>query len=152
MAAGIGKLRQAADELMDVREDVRRGLITLPVLHALSRDRWRSQLAALIEGMWEHRSKHDAAQEDRLAALVVDSGAPLDVLSRMRGLRDRCLRLAVAAFKDPEPVEMLVEHRWLQAIRAVNHGLCDPPPHITAHALAADLSYGALAGWRPGVS
>ncbi|MFE9189940.1 hypothetical protein ACFYL6_10055 [Micromonospora sp. NPDC007208] len=144
VASGIGRLRQAADELMDVREDARRGLVTLPVVCALSAEssEHRQRVASALTAVWGQQGAEDSEREGVLAGLVMDSGAPLEVLRRMRGLREDCLRLATSEFSNPEPIEMLVEQRWLQAKRAVDHGLCDPPPHLTSYAVAADPAYG----------
>ncbi|PWR08776.1 hypothetical protein DKT68_14520 [Micromonospora acroterricola] len=142
VAAGIGRLRQAADELMDVREDVRRGLVTLPVLCALSTTSHAGRVTSMVREIWDRGGEEDADLEGELTELVLDSSAPEHVLGRMRDLRDECLRSAKLAFPDPEPVELLIEQRWLQGTRAVAHGLCDPPPYLTSLALAADRSFG----------
>lgn len=52
IASILGRLRQVADELMDVDEDIREGLITLPVLYGLNNERCRDFFHRMVRKLW----------------------------------------------------------------------------------------------------
>jgi hypothetical protein len=74
----LRKLRQIVDEIADLDEDIRTGLITLPILYALRQDGARGQVGEAIRVLWRHqRNEPDAPDGDLIAhvrKLVEEAG------------------------------------------------------------------------------
>jgi hypothetical protein len=66
----LRKLRQIVDEIADLEEDIRTGLVTIPVLYALRADKDRGQIGEAVRSLWRHQKAEPDAPDDDLVAHV----------------------------------------------------------------------------------
>ncbi len=131
-SAAVGKLRQVADEHMDVWEDVCGGLVTFPVMCSLANAAVGARLRRVIESVWKtsaNGSKEKARPE--FIELVLEGGGPNNALALEEEFYSAHCALAQENFKQPEPVIMLLSLRHEQLKRAIDQRLSDPPPHAS---------------------
>lgn len=126
----IGKLRQLADEHMDVWEDLAGGLITFPVLCGLADPVVMHDLRASVERLWsvDETSHVSSAQ---LITLVMKGNGPTLAIKLANKLREEMTSVTQICFPEPRPVLMMLELRHAQLKRAINQNLSDPPPHAS---------------------
>lgn len=141
VARSLGILRQIADELLDVAEDVRSGLITLPVAYALLDSPAAAELRSGIETAWRRsqgpHAKAGSADDALLRSLVVAGGGPSRMVARAKILLREATELAEASLPRPQPVVTLLRHRYYQAERAVRDNLSDTPRPLRVSDLVA---------------
>lgn len=75
----LRKLRQVVDEIADFEDDVRSGLVTVPLMHALQSTAGSTTVRDSVVRLWHGRTDHSDASGDELFTevrkLVEDSGA-----------------------------------------------------------------------------
>jgi hypothetical protein len=135
----LGQMRQLADELMDVVEDVRDGLITLPVAYGLLSPEVSGQLRSLIRALWsgspEAAWHAESEQERELRELIFAGAGHEHILVQADELLRKGRQLAVRAFDHPDPVEALLLHRRHQIDSAIVNRLREPSPSLSVNDL-----------------
>jgi hypothetical protein len=66
----LRKLRQIVDEIADLDEDIRAGLVTTPVLYALCKDTGSGQVSEAIRSLWRRQRNEPGAPDDDLIAQI----------------------------------------------------------------------------------
>jgi hypothetical protein len=127
----LGILRQLADELMDVVEDVRGGLVTLPVAYGLRCPKVSNELTRLIQRLWNEDDRSTAKKlqliEDRqLRDLVLTGEGHVQVILMADKLLAQAREISSESFTKPELIDALLIHRRLQIDSAVANRLREP--------------------------
>ncbi len=135
IGAMIGKLRQVADEHMDVVEDLSEGLITFPVLCSLNNVEVGANLRTAIEELWADNEQPSGSKWDEIVDLILVGGGPKRALSLANQLYDNAFHIANRCFACPEPVVAMLSLRVEQLRRGIRQRLSDPPPHATVPSL-----------------
>jgi hypothetical protein len=137
VAMALGKMRQLEDELMDVVEDIRSGLVTLPTAYGLLGTQVSEQLEQLIRSLWSvpqvSGEARDARPEEdaRLRELVMLGKGHQEIIRRAEKMLNRAIRTSVSCFPKPDPIKGLLMHRRYQMDIAVANRLSEPNPTLT---------------------
>ena|ERR1700733_1221889 len=127
----LGILRQLADELMDVEEDVLSGLVTLPLAYALRSPKVSDKLTQMVHRIWR-RDSHSSSQrlnrfeDHQLRELILISEGHKKIMQAADQLLDRARGISLNNFARPECVDALLVHRRKQIDSAVANGLQEP--------------------------
>jgi len=138
----LGILRQLADELMDVVEDVLHGLVTLPVAYALRCPRVSAELTKMIQRIWREgagsRSQGlQSPEECHLRELILMGAGHRQIMQAADQLLDNACHLSLNTFATPERVDVLLIHRRKQIDSAVANRLREPSPPLSVGDLLA---------------
>jgi hypothetical protein len=120
---------------MDVVEDVRDGLITLPVAYGLLCPDVSSRLRTSIRALWsapaEMAPRAEVEQERELRELVFAGAAHKHIVRYADNLFHKGTQIATDAFEQPSTIEALLLHRRCQIDSAIVNHLREPSPSLS---------------------
>jgi hypothetical protein len=126
----LGILRQLADELMDIEEDVLSGLVTLPLAYALQSPEVSDELTQMIHRVWRRdpgssAQKQNFFEGNQLRELILISEGHKTIMHVADQLLQRARSISLNNFPRADRVDALLVHRRKQIDSAAANGLQD---------------------------
>ncbi len=135
VALTLGQLRQLADELLDVAEDLASGLITLPVAYALRNRTVGPRVRTIARHLWRYGAETDSDVVGELGTLLHSAGVSDPISQRADQLLSDSIQAAERIFPDPLFAQALLIQRRMQIERAIAQNFTDTRPRVSVEDL-----------------